>query len=223
MWDGHELLSFSGVLQHLRLADGTTIDSSGPPMVFGAMVRSILHDGPRASLLALLAVVLLVSLVIRPLGGAALAVGTMLVGVVWMIGGAGVAGVRITFLNFIALPITFGIGVEYAVNVVARLRAEPDAAAAVRSTGSAVALCSWTTIVGYGSLLAAQSQALRGFGAMAILGEVSCLLAAVLGLPALVSWSRRRASVAATTPVVIAPAAPRAALIVSSHLEAGRS
>ena len=197
MWDGHELLSFAGVLQHLRLADGTTIDSSGPPMVFGAMVRSILHDGPRASVLALLAVVLLVSLVIRPARAAALAVGTMLVGVVWMIGGAGIAGVRITFLNFIALPITFGIGVEYAVNLAARLRAEPDAAAAVRSTGSAVALCSWTTIVGYGSLLAAQSQALRGFGAMAILGELSCLLAAVVGLPALVSWSRRRARTAA--------------------------
>jgi hypothetical protein len=29
---------------------------------------------------------------------------------------------------------------------------------------------------------------------MAILGEVSCLLAAVVGLPALVSWSRRRAA-----------------------------
>jgi predicted RND superfamily exporter protein len=193
LWDGHELQAFAGVLQHLPLADGSTIDSSGPPMVFGAMVRSILHDGPRASLLALLAVVLLVGLVIRPVGAAALAVGTMLVGVVWMIGGAGVAGVRVTFLNFIALPITFGIGVEYAVNVAARLRVEPDAGAAVRSTGSAVALCSWTTIVGYGSLLAAQSQALRGFGAMAILGEVSCLLAAVVGLPALVSWRRRRA------------------------------
>ncbi|HEX4403190.1 MAG TPA: MMPL family transporter [Polyangia bacterium] len=194
MWDGHELLSFAGVLAHLRLADGTTIDSSGPPMVFGAMVRSILRDGPRASILALLAVVLLVTLVIRPVRGAALAVGTMLVGVAWMMGGAGLAGVRVTFLNFIALPITFGIGVEYAVNVAARLRVERDAAAAVRSTGSAVALCSWTTIVGYGSLLAAQSQALRGFGAMAILGEVSCLLAAVVGLPALVGWWRRRES-----------------------------
>jgi predicted RND superfamily exporter protein len=196
MWDGHELLSFAAVLQHLRLADGTTVDSSGPPMVFGAMVRSILHDGPRASLLALLAVALLVGLVIRPFGAAALAVGTMLVGVVWMIGAAGVVGVRVTFLNFVALPITFGVGVEYAVNVVTRLRAEPDAAEAVRSTGSAVALCSWTTIVGYGSLLAAQSQALRGFGAMAILGEVACLLAAVAGLPALVSWLRRRAQLA---------------------------
>jgi predicted RND superfamily exporter protein len=194
LWDGHELQAFAGVLQHLALADGSVIDSSGPPMVFGAMVRAILHDGPRASVLALLAVVLLVGLVIRPLGSATLAVGTMLVGVAWMIGGAGVAGVRVTFLNFIALPITFGIGVEYAVNVAARLRSEPDAAAAVRGTGSAVALCSWTTIVGYGSLLAAQSQALRGFGAMAILGEVSCLLAAVVGLPAFVSWRRRRAA-----------------------------
>ena len=197
MWDGHELLSFAGVLQHLRLADGSVIDSSGPPMVFGAMVRSILHDGPRASLLALLAVAILVSLVMRPFGAAALAVGTMLVGVVWMMGGAGVAGVRVTFLNFVALPITFGIGVEYAVNIVARLRAEPDAAAAVRGAGSAVALCSWTTIVGYGSLLAAQSQALRGFGAMAIFGEVACLLAAVVALPAFVSWRRR-----ATAPAV---------------------
>jgi predicted RND superfamily exporter protein len=201
LWDGHELQAFAGVLQHLALADGTTIDSSGPPMVFGAMVRAILHDGPRASLLALLAVVLLVGLVIRPVGAAALAVGTMLVGVAWMIGGAGVAGVRVTFLNFIALPITFGIGVEYAVNVAARLRVEPDPAAAVRSTGSAVALCSWTTIVGYGSLLAAQSQALRGFGALAILGEVSCLLAAVLGLPALVSWRRRRAAAPRPAPI----------------------
>ena len=62
LWDGHELQAFAGVLQHLALADGSVIDSSGPPMVFGAMVRSILHDGPRASLLALLAVVMLVGL-----------------------------------------------------------------------------------------------------------------------------------------------------------------
>jgi hypothetical protein len=195
LWDGHELMAFGGVLQTLRLDDGTTIASSGPPMIFGAMLRAILRDGPRASLLALGAVGLLVAFVMRPLRRAALAIGTMLLGVAWMIGGAGLAGVRITFLNFVALPITFGIGVEYAVNVAARLRRGVDPAAVVRATGSAVALCSWTTIVGYGSLLAAQSQALRGFGALAILGEVACLAAAVVALPALVSaWRRRGAA-----------------------------
>jgi predicted exporter len=209
MWDGHELMGFAGVLGALRLEDGTVIRNSGPPMIFGAMLRAILHDGPRASVLALLAVALLVGLVMRPFGRAALAAATMLVGVAWMIGGAGLAGVRITFLNFIALPITFGVGIEYALNVVARLRDEPDPAHAVRSTGSAVALCSWTTIVGYGSLLAARSQALRGFGGMAILGEVSCLLAAVVALPALVSWHRRRlARAEGGASLLAAPRAP---------------
>jgi predicted RND superfamily exporter protein len=123
---------------------------------------------------------------------AALAIATLLVGVVWMVGAAGLVQVKITFLNFIALPITFGIGAEYAINVVTRNRETRDIVRAVVSTGSAVALCSWTTIVGYGSLLAAQNRALQGFGAMAILGEVACLLAAVAALPSLVVWLQRR-------------------------------
>ena len=62
---------------------------------------------------------------------------------------------------------------------------------AVGSTGAAVALCSWTTIVGYGSLLAASSRALRGFGLMAILGEVSCLAAALVAMPAIILWREK--------------------------------
>jgi predicted RND superfamily exporter protein len=100
--------------------------------------------------------------------------------------------VRVTFLNFLALPITFGVGGEYAINVVARWRREGSALQAVRSVGGAVLLCSWTTIVGYGSLLAAHSQALRGFGAMAVLGEISCLLAAVVAMPAWLSFATSR-------------------------------
>ena len=74
-----------------------------------------------------------------------------------------------------------------------RYREERDIARAVITTGAAVALCSWTTIVGYGSLLAARNQALQGFGVMAIIGEVACLFgrdrraagaAALAGAPA---------------------------------------
>jgi predicted RND superfamily exporter protein len=100
--------------------------------------------------------------------------------------------VHVTFLNFIALPITFGIGAEYALNVVTRYREERNIVRAVISTGAAVALCSWTTIVGYGSLLAARNQALQGFGSMAILGEVACLSAAIVALPAVLLWRRAR-------------------------------
>ena len=128
----------------------------------------------------------------------AIALASLVVGVVWMVGFAGLVGiaglaeVKITFLNFIALPITFGVGIEYALNVVARDQESGDMELAIASTGGAVALCSLTTIIGYGSLLAASNRALQGFGAMAILGEVACLAVAIVALPAVVLWRRQR-------------------------------
>ena len=38
------------------------------------------------------------------------------------------AGVKLNFMNFIALPVTFGIAVDYPVNFLARLRSEPERA-----------------------------------------------------------------------------------------------
>jgi len=192
VWNGRDLLSLSEVLQHLHLSTGKTVDTSGSAVVFAAMIRSILHDGPKATVAALLAVIGIILLIMRPLKMGLLTIVTLVVGVSWMVGAAGWEGVRVTFLNFVALPITFGIGAEYALNVVSRFREDRDILHAVSSTGGAVALCSWTTIVGYGSLLAASNRALKGFGAMAILGELACLSAAILALPAALRWVERR-------------------------------
>jgi predicted RND superfamily exporter protein len=61
----------------------------------------------------------------------------------------------------------------------------------VPGTGRAVALCSATTIIGYGSLLLARNQALFSFGLLAVLGEICCLSVAVVALPAALSTARR--------------------------------
>jgi predicted RND superfamily exporter protein len=192
VWNGQDLLRIASVIQKIHLPDGRVIDTSGNAVVFSAMLRSILRDGPIATAASLAVVLILILLIMRPMRAALMAIGSLLVGVIWMVGAAGWAEVKITFLNFIALPITFGIGAEYAINVVSRYQQGKDMVRAVSSTGSAVALCSWTTIVGYGSLLAARNRALQGFGAMAILGEVACLAAAIIGLPSMVLWLGRR-------------------------------
>jgi predicted RND superfamily exporter protein len=191
VWSGRDLLRIASVLQYLHLPSGKIVETSGAAVVFGAMIRSILHDGPIATTVSLIAVILLVLAMIRPMRWAFVAIGLLLLGVTLMVGGAGWGRVHVTFLNFIALPITFGIGAEYALNVVTRYREEHDILKSIVSTGAAVALCSWTTIVGYGSLLAARNQALQGFGAMAILGEISCLSAAIVALPAFIVWRQR--------------------------------
>ncbi len=54
-------------------------------------------------------------------------------------------------------------------------------------------LCSFTTIVGSGSLLLSDSGGIRSFGLAAILGEFTCLIAALMLAPSLLTLARRRA------------------------------
>jgi predicted RND superfamily exporter protein len=94
--------------------------------------------------------------------------------------------VKINFLNFIALPITFGIGVDYAVNIFHRYVEDPtgDIIKVIRETGAAVGICSLTTNIGYSSLLIAGNQAFVSFGTLAVIGEITTLLAALFTVPA---------------------------------------
>jgi predicted RND superfamily exporter protein len=137
-----------------------------------------------------------VLLVLRGRKAALYVVGSLFVGVLWLAGGAMLLRIKLNFCNFVAFPITFGIGVDYAVNVITRYvqDGERDVSGAVRSTGAAVGLCSMTTIIGYSSLLLAKNRALYLFGLTAVLGEVACLTAAVVALPALLVTLRLQAS-----------------------------
>ena len=163
------------------------------PLLVADINAAIVRDGPRATLVALVAVCALVALVFRRLGPSLLTCGSLLLGAAWLVGAAAAAHVRVNFLNFVVLPITFGIGVDYAVNIVQRYRrmGHPSMNAVLRETGAAVALCSATTVIGYASLLIADNRALRGFGLLASLGEVCCLSAALFALPAWVAWKKK--------------------------------
>jgi predicted RND superfamily exporter protein len=164
-------------------------------VLFAGLIRGIVHDAPIATGLSLLGVIVLVALFDRTRRGVALVIGALVVGVVWMAGAAAWLGVRVNFLNFIALPISFGIGVDYGINMYRRCALEGPGGIgrAVRAVGGALVLCSSTTVIGYGALLVADNQALRSFGAMAILGEVATLFAAITMLPAALVVRRRAA------------------------------
>jgi predicted RND superfamily exporter protein len=189
-WHGDALASFTN---ELRRIGGSDARPAGSIPLSADIISSISRDGPLATIAALIGVMLLVTAIFRFNRSTLLIVGSLLIGVLWLTAAILVLKVKVNFCNFIAFPITFGIGVDYSVNVMARYRqtGERDVLEAIRSTGGAVALCSMTTIIGYGSLLLAQNRALFLFGLVAVLGELCCLVTAVVVLPAvLATWSR---------------------------------
>jgi hypothetical protein len=192
------LLKYSNSFRETRLPSGKVVKGSGRAVIFADILQAVVHDIPRAVSLSLGLTLLTVLITFRKGGWHALTViFALLVGVAGEVAFLDFANVKINFLNFAALPITFGIGVDYAVNVVQRYRADEsrDILAALRTTGGAVVLCSLTTMLGYLALLGSHNRAIRSLGTIAVVGEVSCLLAAVIVLPAL--WllvERRRRS-----------------------------
>jgi hypothetical protein len=194
--DAHYLLRWADGYRSTILPDGSEVRGSGRAVIYADMWNAILHDVPRALAVSFVATLLIVVLAFRKVAPSAQVIVTLLVGVSWMVGMLALAGFKLNFLNFIALPVTFGIGVDYAVNVVQRDLELRDPLEVLRRTGGAVVLCSLTTLLGYLALAKSVNFGVRSLGTTAVLGEVACLLAAMLVLPAALVWQRRRRAVA---------------------------
>lgn len=205
--DGHDLFKQADAMQ-VQIKDQSWVAASYQT-IFAGILEIIQHDMKRLTLAALGGVALL-TLLCFGLRGAVPVLLALLTGVLWLGGLLATFKLKLNFLNFVALPITLGVGVDYAANIWARLRRESSdnrgagaglasdhMAEVIAATGSAVSLCSLTTIIGYSTLLRAGNRALQSFGLLADLGEITCLCAALLALPALAGLMLRpRAAVA---------------------------
>jgi len=193
--NGANILAITSILEAVKLPDGRVVPNASRATIFAAVIRSIARDAPRATLAALVLIVALTVLVTRRVTATLCVLGSVLLATLLTVGGAAWLGVRLNFLNFIAIPLTLGLGVEYAINVFERIRVESgDVAAGVESAGGAVFLCSLCTIIGYAALLVADSPALQSFGKYAIAGELATTSSAVVVMPAVLHVVRRIAS-----------------------------
>jgi uncharacterized protein len=193
-WNGRDLIRFSDAVRRIQLADGETVTTSGASVIFADIVRAIQMDGPLVTVVATLGLLLMCLLVVgRNIRAVAVMTATLL-GSLALVATCALIGIKVNFLDFVALPITLGLGIDYAINVAHRHHHEDesDPRETLRTSGSAVFVCSLTTIIGYGSLLVSENLAIHGFGVASLIGEVACLTTALIVVPAILAvWHRR--------------------------------
>lgn len=115
-------------------------------------------------------------------------------GVLWTLGAMGWAGQQIGALGTVIPTLVMVIGLSDAVHLLLETRRQlavgktRDQAIMLMlsRTGPACLLTSLTTVIGFGSLLASQTQSVQQFGLCAALGSSFALLADLLVLPVLI-------------------------------------
>jgi hypothetical protein len=206
-WNGRDLIRFGRSVRRIELRgdpvrgpDGTmapgpveTITTSGSSVIFADIIDSIERDGPIVTGVATIGLVVMVLLLVGVNRRAFAVLISTAAGSLLMVAVCAVAGIKVNFLDFVALPITLGLGIDYAINIAHRHDTEDirDPLMTLRTSGSAVFVCSLTTIIGYGSLLVSDNLAIRGFGTASLIGEITCVLAALVLVPALLAFRLR--------------------------------
>ena len=119
-WNGHDLIEFASAVRRLELADGETVTTSGASVIFADIIGAIAHDGPIVTAVAAIGLVVMVLALVGWNRRAVAVLAATVAGALFMVAMCALLDLKVNFLDFIALPITLGIGIDYAINVAHR-------------------------------------------------------------------------------------------------------
>ena len=128
---------------------------------------------------------------------AIIAVGPIVLVVIWVLGTMALLGIPYTIVTSIITALSIGIGVDYTIHIIHRYREEysherdPEKAAirTLSSTGSALLGSAMTTALGLGVLVASPLAASQQFGITAALTIAYSLIVSILAVPpAMTIW-----------------------------------
>jgi len=174
----------------VRFAASFSDDYFGMPLVVQQLEDYMKRDFYLSTGIAILLIILVVWVSLRGWMRALLAAAPLVLGYIWMLGGMRLFGMDFNFLSITISPLLIGIGVDNGIHILHRtmeefsLRREGAIERGVGATAIAVIVTSLTTMLVFGSLLAARTPGLRMLGASALLGIGFALLFSLLFLPA---------------------------------------
>ncbi|PKN46747.1 MAG: hypothetical protein CVU63_07210, partial [Deltaproteobacteria bacterium HGW-Deltaproteobacteria-20] len=143
VWDAHYLMRWADSYRYTTLPTGEVIKGSGSAVIFADMIETVGEDAPKAIAVSAAGSILVILLAFRFRRQAWGVFLPWLGGIAGLLAFLYFADIKLNFLNFVTIPITIGIGAEYAHNLMQRYRIEgPEQVyRVVVETGGAVILC----------------------------------------------------------------------------------
>ena len=174
---------------NLKFPAGATVVTSGPSV----LLRDI-NDYLRGGMLTLgaiaAAIMALILLVLFRVRWRLLPLLVIVIGVIWAFGVAGYIGIPLTIVTIAGLPVMLGIGIDYAIQMHARVeeevvidRAEHPIQETSRSLGPALLVVTFDAVFAFAALHFAKTPMIRDFGLLLAVGiAVICICSIIMPL-----------------------------------------
>ncbi|MCG8477601.1 MAG: MMPL family transporter, partial [Spirochaetales bacterium] len=177
-------------------AQVATVTDRGTGMILAAdqLTDIAQRDGVRAMIAALIAVCAILLIDFGNLRLVALTFAPLLLAFASLYGVMALFDIKFDFINIIAIPLLVGIGVDNSVHINHRylLEGRGNMATALSRTGSAVALTTATTMIGFASFIPSIMRAMRSTGIVLTVAMALAFIYAVLFHPAVLVIASER-------------------------------
>lgn len=192
IWDAEEAESFA------RDVQSVAPEMSGLAVTVHEHMRMIKEGFAKASSLSIAMTLLILFVGFRRVYDVGFALLPVALGVAWMLGIMGYAGIRFDVANIVALPLITGVAVDSGAHMMHRWRQSAATRGGVasledliRGTGAAVLVASLTTATGFAALMLATYGGMKSLGLTMTIGIAGSLLGSLLVVPCLLVATKR--------------------------------
>jgi len=201
VFPSEDLRDQQALRRFVRAVQTVAPDATGPTAQIVESGDAVVAAIKKATLLAAIFILALLSVVLRNLRDILLVLVPLLLAGLYTVAATVVLDVPFNFANVIVLPLLIGLGVDGGIHLVLRAREETGKAALLEtSTPMAVLLSALTTIGSFGSLAVSSHRGTASMGELLTIAISITLLCTLVVLPAMMAWAEHRAKARKTSP-----------------------
>jgi len=184
------------MLHNPFLEDVQEVDKkiTGAAVFMYDVIRYSAKGGKQATILAFIAVFLLLLMDFKNLKFTFISLIPLVLGSIWILGFLVLSGIYFTWMTVMIVPLIIGIGIDDGVHIIHRYRIEGrnSIPLVLRTTGKAVLLTSLTTMIGFGSLVFSKMVGYQHFGLSLFIGIGLLFIFSTVLLPVVLSLFEKK-------------------------------
>lgn len=190
--DGRDSIAFSEDLSDIKVGD-KIYHGVQHNLIFADLMSTMMTDSKITVGLALLAVFVLLWFGFKNFKKSLLVLVSLLVGILWMVFVMGIFKINLNLFNMVVLPCIVGLGIDHSVHMFHRIEegGRTRFIPTIMDTGTALIMTVIVNMAGFFGLILAHHNGLRSIGSLALIGQFTTLLAALIFFPVLIQKLQR--------------------------------